>query len=124
MNVNKTICAIALGTYGKEYMLNVCMEEPSELIQAISKYRREGTEWLNNVAEEMADVYITLQETAMICGIPDEDIEDWIARKQDRTLTRALGKNINDDARAIKGADDPDGATKGSKSEEFDNLPF
>lgn len=95
-------CRSAVDEFGEEYMLNVCMEEPAELVQAISKYRRYGTSWKGNVAEEIADVYITLTETAMLCGIPDDEIEDWIDKKQMRTRER-IKEREHDDNKGIAG---------------------
>lgn len=46
--------------YGKEMQSIVCMEECSELIQAISKCLRGKPDATDNLAEEMADVTICL----------------------------------------------------------------
>lgn len=46
--------------YGKETQSIVCMEECSELIQAVSKRLRGKPDATDNLAEEMADVIICL----------------------------------------------------------------
>lgn len=58
---NLEIFADVIETNGMEKQKIVAMEELSELIQAISKDLR-GCPDLNNIAEEMADVYIMLHQ--------------------------------------------------------------
>lgn len=62
----------AISTYGNEAQLCVAMEECAELIQAISKYKRYGSKAQEQVAEEIADVLIVVDEVKLICGIKDE----------------------------------------------------
>ena len=53
----------AIEHYGKEHQLGVAQEELSELVTAISHYKR-GRE--HNVAEEIADVEIMLEQLKLI----------------------------------------------------------
>lgn len=74
--------------YGKETQSIVCMEECSELIQAISKRLRGKPDATDNLAEEMADVTICLHLLKEMYGITDEQLEEWIARKTARQSKR------------------------------------
>lgn len=70
--------------YGKEAQSIVCMEECSELIQAVSKRLRGKPGATDNLAEEMADVTICLYLLKEMYGITDEQLNEWIARKTAR----------------------------------------
>ena len=74
--------------YGKETQSIVCMEECSELIQAVSKRLRGKPDATDNLAEEMADVIICLYLLKEMYGITDEQLEEWIARKTSRQSKR------------------------------------
>lgn len=74
--------------YGKTMQSIVCMEECSELIQAISKRLRGKPDATDNLAEEMADVTICLHLLKEMYGITDEQLEEWIARKTARQSKR------------------------------------
>lgn len=66
----------------------VCMEELSELIQAISKRLHGDLDLDNNLAEEMADVTISIYQLQRMYDISDEDIHAWIDRKSERQRRR------------------------------------
>lgn len=87
MKVNKEIVQRSLETYGNGIQLVVCMEELSELTQAISKEIR-GKDDRNNLVEEMADVIICLEILKQVFEITDKDIDSWIKYKQERNLFR------------------------------------
>lgn len=87
MEVNKEIVSRSLETYGNGIQLVVCMEELSELTQAISKEIR-GKDGGNNLVEEMADVIICLEILKQVFEITDEDVDSWIKYKQERNLFR------------------------------------
>lgn len=74
--------------YGKEMQSIVCMEECSELIQAVSKRLRGKPDATDNLAEEMADVIICLYLLKEMYGITDEQLDEWIARKTARQSKR------------------------------------
>lgn len=74
--------------YGKEMQSIVCMEECSELIQAISKCLRGKPDATDNLAEEMADVTICLHLLQEMYGITDAQLNEWIARKTARQSKR------------------------------------
>lgn len=69
--------------YGETEQLVVCMEELSELIQAISKYIR-GFNNKDNLTEEIADVKICCEMLQQICRISESEVQKMIKEKQDR----------------------------------------
>lgn len=82
--------------YGdKQYM--VAVEEMAELMQAISKYLRidnsgcsdaEQKEAINNIAAEMADVYVMLEQLQLMLNIKNADIQSVIDKKLNRQFER------------------------------------
>lgn len=74
--------------YGADAQLNVAVEELSELIKALCKYKR-GEENYKNIAEEMADVSIILSELKIIFD-NTEAVSDWKKRKLRRLKMRML----------------------------------
>lgn len=84
--------------YGdKQYMTAV--EKMAELMQAISKYLRitySGCddvsqiqkEAINNIAAEMADVYVLLEQLQFMLDIKNEDIQSVIDKKLNRQFER------------------------------------
>lgn len=85
ININKEIVSKSLDTYGNGIQLVVCMEELSELTQAISKEIR-GKDNRNNLVEEMADVIICLEILKQIFAVTNVELEEWVKFKQGRTL--------------------------------------
>ena len=68
---------------GTETELVIIMEELSELIQQVSK-RYRGKNYAMHLLEEMADVYICLEELKLITGISNDDIEAAMSVKFER----------------------------------------
>lgn len=68
-----------LATFGEDIMPMKCVEEMAELIQAICKHD------LPNIMEEIADVYITLDQ---LCLVFCADVEPVIQRKLERQRRR------------------------------------
>lgn len=64
------------------------MEECAELIQAVSKRLRGKPDPEDNLAEEMADVYICLHLLQDMYDVTDERLESWIDRKTERQKER------------------------------------
>lgn len=83
---NKDALEKAIKKYGVEKQLLVCMEEPAELIQAISKVERypEDSTRMQDLIEEMADVTICLEYLKLIYNIRQEELDEWINRKVKR----------------------------------------
>ena len=75
--------------YGKEPQLGMAQEECAELIQAISKVRRNGETAIDmdNLAEELADVRIMCFQLAGLFGVT-ERLNQYARIKADRQLRR------------------------------------
>ena len=84
--INKDVLDKAIKKYGVEKQVLVCMEEPAELIQAISKAERypEDSTRMQDLIEEMADVTICLEYLKLIYNIRQEELDEWINRKVKR----------------------------------------
>lgn len=80
----------ALDTYGWEAQTDMCIEECSELIKALLKFRRfpmeNGQKFLKNIQEEIADVQIMLWQMDLMYG--HGYVEDQIEKKIDRLRER------------------------------------
>lgn len=61
----------AIKCFGEDMQLNVAIEEMSELIKEICKHKR-GTHNEDKLADEMADVYIMLEQCKIIFGLSNE----------------------------------------------------
>ena len=85
--MNKDIIARSIKEYGRITQSVICMEECSELIQAVSKQIR-GIGSKENLVEEMADVTICLEMLKDIYDIDDTEIGQQIQYKQDRMEQR------------------------------------
>ncbi len=83
MNIDKKIIADSITHYGAEMQTTVVMEELAELIQAISKEKRRQSD-KSHLAEEIADVLISIEILKQIYSIDDTDIQSWIDLKQKR----------------------------------------
>lgn len=68
----------AINIYGKNAQLDMCIEEMSELTKEICKSKR-GKDNKEEIIEEMADVYIMLEQLKIIFSIEQYEIDD-IAR--------------------------------------------
>ena len=73
----------------------IAMEECGELIQAISKMLRYGVKasedncsYRASLVEEIADVSICLERLKLIHKISDNDIQQWIDKKESRDADR------------------------------------
>ena len=91
------LCA-AIDTYGREAQTDVCIEECSELIKALLKFRRlqieerltaKGMKVLENIQEEIADVQIMLWQMEMLYGYgcAEGEIVEKIDRLKERIET-------------------------------------
>ncbi|MCI9094029.1 MAG: hypothetical protein HFF36_09670 [Coprobacillus sp.] len=68
----------AINIYGKNAQLDMCIEEMSELTKEICKSKR-GKDNKEEIIEEMADVYIMLEQLKIIFSVEQYEIDD-IAR--------------------------------------------
>ena len=91
--------------FGTRLQSVVCMEECAELIQAVSKRLRGKPDPEDNLAEEMADVYICLGMLRDMYGVTDERLESWIDRADGRLEVgvreaRLAGLELESDGRS------------------------
>lgn len=76
-----------IATRGIHYQCDVAKEECSELIKEVCKMTR-GKGNIQNLAEEMADVAICIEQLQIMFGITDEMLYGWKQRKEKRTEER------------------------------------
>ena len=92
--------------YGEEYVLYVCIEECTELIKAITKLRREDltakdkslyAPLLDNLAEEIADVYACLEFIRILYDIEgSEELEEgpWAVKSDPKRYLKHTFDNL------------------------------
>lgn len=96
MTVNNFVKQIA-DYYGLDSQSRQCSEECAELIVALSKLRRDDVGpccAIYNVAEEIADVTIMIMQMMYLLDIPDQQIEDIIDEKLERTINEINRKEM------------------------------
>ena len=92
--MNKQLIIEISEFYGFDAQSRQCIEEMAELTQAINKAWRMGNDFDNllvqkrNIKEEIADVYIMLEQMKYLLNIYEDDIETIINRKILRQLER------------------------------------
>ena len=86
MNKDKII-DLALYVYGDKQQLNQTNEELAELIVEVAKNIR-GFNNRRNIIEEMADVLHCFEYLKKILNIHDEEIQDMLNYKLNRTYER------------------------------------
>lgn len=86
MSDEKQILESAVSTYGTEAQLKMVFEEMSELEKEICKFWR-GRSDTSRIAEEVADVEITIAQLKMIFGI-ERDCEEYKHKKLERLRRR------------------------------------
>lgn len=73
--------------YGEDAQELMAIEEMSELIQALMKFKREETKKnRDHIIEEISDVLITVEQLAIMYGV--EDVASEIDRKISRQILR------------------------------------
>lgn len=77
----------AIKTYGADMQLNVAIEEFSELIKEICKFKR-GEGDIVHIIEEMADCYIMMNQIEIIFDIKAKDIITVVEEKLSRLEKR------------------------------------
>jgi len=86
----------AVTVYGSDAQLFMVVEEVSELIHALSKWRREGSllqnKYRNWVVEELADVLIMLNQLIYMFNINDEELDNMLDKKT-KILKERLDKH-------------------------------
>lgn len=89
--------------WGNQHMLTIAMEENAELIQAISKIKRNGLDPINasHLDEEVADVLICICELYLMDYLEVREIACIIERKIERSMQRTHDhiKELEEEAR-------------------------
>ena len=85
--IDSNVVKKSIEHYGADLQTVVCMEECAELIQAISKMKR-GKDNRNNLIEEVADVMICMEILKQVYGISDNEIQNYVCQKQNRSIER------------------------------------
>lgn len=85
--IDSNVVKKSIEHYGADLQTVVCMEECAELIQAISKMKR-GKDNRDNLIEEMADVMICMEILKQVYGISDNEIQNYVCQKQNRSIER------------------------------------
>ncbi len=88
----KLICDEIVKHYGFEIQRDILVEECAELIQAVSKCKRNNVEVSDNFLEELADVSIMIEQ--MLVALFTNEIVTYqkhISRKLDRQIRRING---------------------------------
>lgn len=85
----KKLYQAILREYGEDSQIKMCIEECSELINALCKrFRGRGKD--ADVITEIADVTIMCQQMALLFG--EDEVKDEILRKQHRMIDRMKGR--------------------------------
>lgn len=86
------MCEKALLNWGFDTQMDMAIEEMSELIKAILKFRRDPTEMrARHLAEEMVDVKIMLRQVEIAMTDKCPDFEKWEEQEQYLKLFRLEG---------------------------------
>lgn len=94
--INRTLdIAYIAKHYGYDTQTIKAIEEYSELIQAIAKFRtRESEEYKQNIVEEIADSYIMTAQLVYLLDLDADKIEDMIDCKLKRERNRIKNEKI------------------------------
>ena len=91
-DLQKNALVKALEKFGSISELIITVEELSELQKEVTKQlRNEGK--MENLVEEMADVYIVMEYLKMIFAITDDDINKQVEKKLNRLENRLNSEN-------------------------------
>lgn len=85
----------ALNYYGNRPQIDMAIEEMSELTKELLKNRR-GKENRSQIADEMADVYIMLEQLKFIFGVDETELKVNAEFKLRRLNERLNRVNINE----------------------------
>lgn len=84
-----------IDAHGVEETLTICEEEASELIKALTKYKRarnhsEQMRRKDGALEEMADVVICIDMLMTVFGVTERELEKEVKKKMERNINRLL----------------------------------
>jgi NTP pyrophosphatase (non-canonical NTP hydrolase) len=100
-----TIMCEAIDKYGHENQMLQCVEEMAELTQAVSKLRRATTKpeherCVDNMVEEVADVYVMLSQMMIIMSTiydKGEQLDEMLKYKINRLKERIDNEQCSSD---------------------------
>jgi NTP pyrophosphatase (non-canonical NTP hydrolase) len=87
----KKTCRDAIAKWGTTHQVNQCQEECGELIAAINRLRR-GRIDIGQLASEVADVRIVVEQMTQIVNELGGNVEAQIEKKLARLVERIEGK--------------------------------
>lgn len=85
----------AINLFGNHAQIDMAIEEMSELTKELLKNRR-GNENRSKIADEMADVYIMLEQLKFIFGVDETELKVNAEFKLQRLNERLNQVNINE----------------------------
>ena len=85
--IDSNVVKKSIEHYGDDLQTTVCMDECSELIQAISKMKR-GKDNRDNLIEEMADVLMYYNDILLCYGISTEELKQSYISKFEKNMKR------------------------------------
>lgn len=88
----KEVQYAVIAKFGKEHQTFVAIEEMSELMKALTKNMR-GEHNRQDIVEELADVYIVLDQIMMMHGIDLDDVVRKMNEKAQRMADRLEGEH-------------------------------
>lgn len=88
----KDVLNHAIYKYGKDMQLDVAIEEMAELTKEIVKHKRGKNNHIE-LAEEIADVYIMLEQVKIACDITDHEVNIFIQQKIQRLKNKLSDEN-------------------------------
>jgi NTP pyrophosphatase (non-canonical NTP hydrolase) len=99
MELDKNLSREMINKHGVASQLDVVVEELSELIKEVIKFKRTSSHGepfdISHLKEELADTIVmqgTILEILKENGISEEDVMKTVAEKQARTRSRYLNK--------------------------------
>lgn len=87
--IQKTRCAKIAEHYGEGAQLDILQEECAELIQAVSKIRRETPNAYDNFIDELADVSIMIEQ---MLSFMDDDEKTVLHKKINEKINRQIDR--------------------------------
>lgn len=89
IEIEQDVLFSAIKLYGADRQLDKLVEEIGELLQALVKWRQGGDKL--HLLEELADVYIMLEQAAMILDVPAETGPTLLQAAIDKKIGTATG---------------------------------
>lgn len=94
--INTTISSM-LNKFGEDSQIDVCIEEMSELVKELIKYKRSKIHFRekqaasrDHVVEEIGDVMFMMEYMKRIFEITDSEIQNTVVQKAKRTKERYI----------------------------------